>query len=370
MTFYRKRNAYMLNRGTVRHGYDWWWHSFLAEDEESGELSSFFIEYYIINPALSPEKIIFGQLPENKNAKRKPSYSMIKAGKWGENKAQIHNFYPTKDFSASKSHMDVRIGSHTADDFHLKGSVSMGAEEAEAHPEYMSDAGSMTWDIKVLSKTPYSVGYGASRMARCINAFEMFWHVGGMITEYEGHVIFNGKKYIVRPETCAGYQDKNWGKDYTNPWIWLSCNRFRDKQGNLLKKTGLDIGGGRPKVFYFSIPKKILVAFIYKGKLYEFNFTKIFFQKQAWKCNIVDDKVHWDVAVENRTHALEVKFSCPIDTMLLVNYENPAGEKNHNQLWNGGFASGTLRFYEKKNSKKILLADLDGEYAGCEYGAY
>jgi hypothetical protein len=33
--------------------------------------------------------------------------------------------------------------------------------------------------------------------------------------------------------------------------------------------------------------------------------------------------------------------------MLNVNYENPDGVKRHNQLWNGGFASGSVTLYKK-----------------------
>ena len=32
-----------------------------------------------------------------------------------------------------------------------------------------------------------------------------------MKSEYEGEVVWNGRKYLVRPEDCYGYADKNWG---------------------------------------------------------------------------------------------------------------------------------------------------------------
>lgn len=63
-------------------------------------------------------------------------------------------------------------------------------------------------------------------MFRKLQLFEMFWHAEGMKTAYEGEVIWNGKKYIVTPETSYGYADKNWGKDFTSPWVWLSSNNL------------------------------------------------------------------------------------------------------------------------------------------------
>jgi hypothetical protein len=76
------------------------------------------------------------------------------------------------------------------------------------------------------------------------------------------------------------------------------------------------------------------------------------------------------VETENRTSVLEAHFQCPRETMLLVNYENPKGEKNHQSLWNGGYASGFLRLYLKKNGTRVPVADLTGELGGCEYGEY
>ena len=40
------RDACML-RGPLSHlGYDWWWHSFTAQDEETGEDKAFFVEFF------------------------------------------------------------------------------------------------------------------------------------------------------------------------------------------------------------------------------------------------------------------------------------------------------------------------------------
>ena len=56
--------------------------------------------------------------------------------------------------------------------------------------------------------------------------------------------------------------------------------------------------------------------------------------------------------------------------MLNVNYENPDGKKRHNSLWNGGYAAGTIRLWEKQEGAWVEVDTLDGEYGGCEYGEY
>jgi hypothetical protein len=40
------RDAFMLHGPLAHHGYDWWWHSFTAQDAETGEDKPFFIEFF------------------------------------------------------------------------------------------------------------------------------------------------------------------------------------------------------------------------------------------------------------------------------------------------------------------------------------
>jgi hypothetical protein len=367
------RNGYMLKGVLARRGYDWWWHSLVGVNARTGEKQPFFIEYYVINPALGGDKVIPGQLKANRDAGLKPSYAMLKAGRWGVGKAtQIHNMYPISQFSADFKKMDVKIGPYTATETHLKGAVKLSKEEAAAHPEYMSDAGEMTWDLKAEKVLPYSVGFGTAPFFRAINAFQMMWHVSGMLTRYSGEIIFNGEKFKVEPETSAGYQDKNWGGDYTSPWVWLNCNNFTQRStGKKLPLTSLDCGGAQPVVFGISIPRRMLIAFYHEGELYEFNFSKVWTNpKQVFDCPVTDEKVEWNLTAWNNKGKIEIHFKCPRNTMLNVNYENPDGLKRHNKLWNGGFASGSVTLYKKVKGEYVKVDDFDGELGGCEYGEY
>ena len=360
-----RRNASMIGEHNSTNAYDWWWHSLVARNTRTGDRQPFFIEYYVVNPGLGGAEPVFGQIPGDPG---RPSYAMIKAGAWGRDKAQIHNFYGIDSYRASRTGMNVRIGGHYANESELRGSVSLSSSEADAHPEYMSDAGQMSWDLKAEKVISYSVGYGASAPFRRLGLFDMFWHVQGMKTRYTGTISYNGSDYEVQPESSCGYQDKNWGRDYTNPWIWLNCNCFENPDGGSEDSASLVVGGGNPRVAGMSLGEKILVAFGYRGQLYEFNFTRLLFQRQEWHCRIENDYVFWEVDVSNRTHRLTSFFSCPVESMILVNYENPAGVKNHTQLWNGGHASGTVRLTERRTGTTICR--LTGEFGGCEYGRY
>ncbi|MEI7596838.1 MAG: tocopherol cyclase family protein [Bacteroidota bacterium] len=366
------RNAFMLKGKLSKRGYDWWWHSLVGTNKKTGERKPFFIEYYVINPALSKDEIVLGQSNNAKVKGLKPSYAMIKAGAWGKDAKQIHNFYPISSFYASDNKMDVKIGNNTADDYHLKGSVMLSESDALNHPEYMSQWGSMSWDLKANKTISYSVGYGASKLFRWLDAFMMYWHVEGMKTEYVGIINFDGEEYLVSPENSYGYQDKNWGWDYTNPWIWLNCNCFKSKiSGKILNKTSLDIGGGKPLMFGMQFNKKFLMVFNYEGQHFEFNFSKFWkFVKQEFNCYVTDEKVSWKVNSSVGDYKLEVDFSCLRNTMLLCNYENPDGQKLHTDLWNGGYAQGTVKIWKKENRSYKLIDELEGEMGGCEFGEY
>ncbi len=211
-------------------GYDWWWHSLMAKNRATGEMQPFFIEYYVINPALGGNTPILGQTPANQAAGTKPSYAMIKVGTWKEGGGvEINNFYPISQFSASIDVMNVHIGANYANETALAGSAAVSAADAANHPEYMSDAGTMSWNLTAKKTVSYSLGYAAGDFSTANNVMQMAWHVNGMRTEYTGTVTFNGQIYDVTPATSYGYQDKNWGNDYTNPWIWLNCNNLRKK---------------------------------------------------------------------------------------------------------------------------------------------
>ena len=50
------RDYCMLRGSLARRGYDWWWHSFTAEHAVTGARKSFYIEYFLCNPALAGEE--------------------------------------------------------------------------------------------------------------------------------------------------------------------------------------------------------------------------------------------------------------------------------------------------------------------------
>ncbi|MCF0105493.1 MAG: hypothetical protein HUJ53_01895 [Holdemanella sp.] len=232
----------------------------------------------------------------------------------------------------------------------------------------MSDSGCMQWDLSVNKLIPFNVGYGASDIMRRLQLFEMFWHAEGMKTAYSGTIRLDGESYTVTPETCFGYADKNWGKDFTTPWLWLSSNDLVSEiSGERLNDSVFDIGGGRPKIGFISLKGKLLSAFWYEGKEYEFNFSKFWtFTRTKFDCEETSDTIHWHVEQKTWHNRMVSDVSCKKDDMLQIQYEAPNGTKRHTRLWNGGNGTGTIELYHRHK----LVDRIHASHIGCEYGEY
>ena len=365
------RDEFMLDGQFAEEGYDWWWHSFTAIHEKTGKPKPFFLEFFTCNPELGGSQPVFGQLPENQAKGIRPSYLMVKIGTWGTEHFQLHRFFGWNTVEMKgKAPFTITAEDCYLSEYYTKGEVSVhGAEE---HPEWMCDNGTISWDLTIDKKIAYNVGYGASSPFRKLKAFEMYWHAEGVKTLYNGVVICNGERYIVEPETCYGYADKNWGSDFTSPWVWLSsCNLTSRKTGNRLKNSAFDIGGGKPIAFGITFDRKLLGELYYEGTSYEFNFSKFWmFPGTAFKSWETDRKIYWKVRQENARYVMKTDVECKKEHMLFINYEAPNGKKLHNRLWNGGDGKGRVRLYRKGKNGLILIDDMDAANIGCEYGEY
>ena len=51
-------------------------------------------------------------------------------------------------------------------------------------------------------------------------------------------------------------------------------------------------------------------------------------------------------------------------------YEDPDGNRKHRQLWNGGYASGSVKLYDRAGFGFKEIDTFDGVFEGGEYGIY
>lgn len=364
-----KRDTCQLRGRQSRKGYDWWWHFFTAYNKKTGEAKPFYIEFFLCNPKLGRFRPVYGQLKENQEKGIRPSYLMVNVGCWGKDLRQLHRFFGWKQIQVNyKSPFEIRADDCYLTETETHGDVNVSKSDSKEHPEYMSDYGHIKWDLKIRKDIAYNVGYGASTLFRKLQLFEMFWHVEGMKSYFEGSIFLDDEEYVVRKEDCYGYSDKNWGKNFTSPWVWLSSNNLVSKiSGKKLCNSAFDIGGGRPKIGCIALNRKLLSAFYIEGKEYEFNFSKFWtFTRTKFESRETSDEILWRVEQKTWRKKVVVEVSCKKEDMLLINYESPDGKKLHNRLWNGGNGNGTIYLYKGKK----LIDEIWAENIGCEYGEY
>jgi hypothetical protein len=197
----------------------------------------------------------------------------------------------------------------------------------------------------------------------------MFWHAEGIKTQYSGTIEMDGVEYEVIPEKSFGYADKNWGADFTSPWLWISsCNLTSLITGKKLNNSAFEAGGGKPKAFGISLPRKLLIGLYYEGKMYEYNFARFWNNvHQEFGFKEGKEENEWFINASNWNSKIEMKLYCKRDEMLLFNYEAPTGNKLHTRLWNGGSGYGEIKLMKKDGT---LIDHIKIENAGCEYGEY
>ena len=154
--------------------------------------------------------------------------------------------------------------------------------------------------------------------------------------------------------------------------MWLSSNDLvSTKTGKRLENSVFDNGGGCPKAFGIPFKGKLLSAFYYEGKEYEFNFSKFWNHvRTEFNYEIKDGVIHWYVTQTNRRYKMETHVECVIADMLFINYEDPEGKKRFTDLYNGGNGKGHVILSKKAKGGYDVIDEIDAGHIGCEYGEF
>lgn len=365
------RNAYLLKGALGKRGYMRWWHSFTGTNSKTGEVRTFFVEYFIINPALGKNIPILGQHPRNKKQGAKPSYVMIKAGvfqKDGMPGRQINCFYPISSLKIAKAPLFIQVEDCTYSENHISGYVELSEEEA-SHRYFMSDAGFMEWDLDVCKSIACHTGPIAGPIFSALNALDSFWHGEGIRTAYSGTVNLDGDIYEVTPQTGNGYADKHWGKNYNRPWLQLAgCKILSKRTGKPLKYSALAIDGCCPRFLWFPLRPKLLMQLTYTGEDFCFSFARPgSFSRIRYTKKETNKRLIWHIKAQNKKAVVKLSMNCLKQDMIPLHYETPLGIKRRAPLLGSAAAKGTLELYRITPQGPEWLDTLTIENALCEY---
>lgn len=346
------RNASMLRGSLARKGYVRWWHSFIGIQPDTGESRTFFVEYFIINPALGGDQPILGQHPYFKKRGMKPSYAMVKVGAfpdaYGNEGRQLHAFYPISSLRVAQHPLHMEIEDCVFSENHISGFVDVSEEEAR-HRSFMTDAGYMEWDLEIHKAIACHTGVVANAFFTAINALDSFWHGEGIRTLFRGTVCLDGVTYEVNPETCHGYADKHWGRDFNRPWLQLtSCNLISERTGKELKHSALAIDGCCPKFLFIPLRRRLMIQLTYTGEDFEYSFAKpATLSRCKWKVKSTNKRHIWHINARNKTSVIKISGNCMKDRMMTLDYEAPDGTKSNVPLYAGSAGIGKIEIYRR-----------------------
>lgn len=360
------RNSHMLQGSLAKRGYMRWWHSFSGVQAESGQVRTFFVEFFIINPGLGGNMPILGQHPYYKKRSMKPSYIMVKAGVFpgndGKPGRQLHAFYPISSLKASGSPLVMEVENCFYSEDRISGFVEVSSKEAH-HRSFMTDAGYMEWDLEVHKAVSCHTGIYGSRLLQFFNALDTYWHGEGIRSFFKGTVILDDEVYNVTPETSYGYADKHWGRSFNKPWLQFACCHLTSKRsGRELRHSALAVSGCCPRFLCFPLRRKLMLQLTYTGEDFEFTRCK-------WEAKETNKRIIWHILAQNKDAVLKLSGSCTKEQLMRLNYENPDGNLSQFPLRAGSAGIGTIQLYRRVAGGRELLDTLKLDDAFCLYRA-
>lgn len=379
-----RRNSRCMLKGSLRKsGFDCWRLVTCAISRKTGEEKTFFIEYYVVNPALSPDEAILGfknrfsaseadlqyALAGTEAAKTftaeklvQPSFVMVKAGLLSKGGLQINNYYPSSQLKINDPDFILSIGSGEhpecilSDDYST-GHVNLTKEDLLLNPEFLGNTGSMEWNLRF----DYKIDFLKNYLSKNVN-----WSAFGAKTDFNGEIILNGEEFAVSPKKSFGYFDKSWGRQFINPLFHLSAsNCLSVISGKNLSNTCFAVQG--------EFNNKLSVLVEIEGTRCEFQADKgkklsLNFDFTQIPPDEDGEKLHWTVSVHNKKYIIDIDIYCLQSDMSLREYECPEGNRRLMKVLSGAGGYGELKLFRIKRKSIELIEQVKISNCICEYG--
>lgn len=374
-----KRFDQYILRGKLRQeGFERWRYVFSALSKFDGRERKFFIELYIVNPALSPKTAVISQKSRlaiseadlqyalagtesaahaNDEIDVMPSYVLVKAGVFGENGRQLNKFQPSSQFAYVKNVDGFKAGDCIFTSNSLSGSVTVTAQDLRVRPELLCNVGSMDWDLKFERTIENPPLY---------NRKKQFWAPLGAKASFSGSVHIDNQEFIVLPKSSYGYIDKSWGVRPNSPYFHISSSKLisiisgRQMQNSCFALEGEFSGKLCSVVNLEGVKYTVQNSKIFKKDLIIHDCSQI-------TDNIDGEKVHWSVSIHKGRHVIDIDVYCKGKEMFVRDYEMPQGKRCLLKVL-GGIGNGEIRVYKKVRKNLELLEHANINDAVCEFG--
>ena len=329
-------NTYQWD-GKTASWYEWWYYKLVLPESKK----AYYFVYGVVNPA-------------DKSGALTASRSYVGFGDF-EKKQILEEKRSAADFTASRNVTQVTVGDlGTATDRHLSGRLTEGTT-------------TVTWDLSVEPDWKFNaMGWGM----HFDFLSNIYWYPAQASAVMNGWIESRQKTdnqredgvNVVEVKNAPAYQDRNWGRSFPKWWTWLVSNHFPASPG-----TVLAAGGGRPKIFNrHELFDGVVIGLRHEG--HEFTFRPT----DGDRVHVNVDFGHWEVEGEN-DHGEKIVISAyaPQDQFLDIPFITPQGETFHD--YEALLGHMNVKLYRNVGwfrEKWELVADLDTDAAGIEYGSF
>lgn len=362
-------------------GLSYWRFFFVGVNSITGTEQMFFIELEMLNPWLKPSETSLSFKPRvtitaddlqyalaGTQAARSieteelnlPSYCAVRVGKMGASAKQLCYYFPIKDMEFHPKPFEIQIGNKFFSEDKISGFLNLSKEDVAAHPEYLCDSGTASWDLHYEAAAENREGF-SSKDSR--------WFPFGLKTEFSGEIKFDGVDYIVNPKKSFGYVEWFWGKTMPDPWFHLSAEHLTSEiSGKTLFKSSFSIQG----VFDDNLScignfEDIRIQFCADRKSKSYS--------AVWDCiqmpeaeNIDENLLHWSASFHNKLWVLDVDVYCRIKDLFNRLIELPDNTRRVMSILEGATGTGEVKLYRRRGNSLEQIEQAKLTKVLCEFG--
>ncbi|MBR7063744.1 MAG: hypothetical protein IKI31_01105 [Treponema sp.] len=351
---------------------------FSALEVESGAERLFFIELELLNPFLSPDAVVLGfknrvsiseddlqyalagtEAAHNLHSEyiRTPSYVVVRVGALGKSPVQLCKYFSMGDIGNVFRLVPFNSSDCVFSDEKLSGNISYSESDVLEHPEFFSDAGTVTWDLRYEIQHAFGAGFDKNGEA---------WIPCGGRVSFAGSISLNGNEYRVIPKSSCGYIDINFAKTLPAPYFHISASNLTSLiSGKTLFDSCFTVQGLYAENIFSSI--------CLEGSEICINQKSEKILKSMWQCSRSpsseeDEKLHWSVSLDTKKWVIDIDVFCNASELFVKNIELPEGNRKLMKILTGGNGTGEIRLYRHVGKNLEIIENIHIANALCEFG--
>lgn len=301
---------------------------------KTGEITSFLIELFSINPAFSTKQLRFSAQNLSISKSNKASFILVRVGLLTNNKKIKHVFFPSDEIRYNKKHKSIELGNYIFSPDQIIGVLGSNNDGIE-------------W--KIIKKDQTNLEYFLSHKVfiKKNNPYKFKCFNASAFPSFSGQLRLGDEKYEVINNNQISFFDRSWGTSFSKPLCVLASKNFI----SLISGKKIDLSHFIFQSTYNYKTQNHLnyLALHCNGQLFRF------IPKQL-KILISEKKElrQWAITAENKKYLMDIDIFCPQDTIMQLAYsfESTQRAHAHDQYILGTSGYGELRIY-KKNKKKL-----------------